>query len=82
MEKVVVAVDGRNAEPPGIYKTLKNWGISTGTTLLHHAAPQGGVTEIAATEPAVPSVEIIDDGPSPTAGQPVPPGGWMVGEPG
>lgn len=30
MEKVVVAVDGRNAEPPGIYKTLKNWGISTG----------------------------------------------------
>lgn len=47
---------------------------------MHHAAPQGGVTEIAATEPAVPSVEIIDDGPAPTAGQPVPPGGWMVRE--
>ena len=25
-------------------------------------------------------MEIIDDGPPPTAGQPVPPGGWMVRE--
>ncbi|CAK9074085.1 unnamed protein product [Durusdinium trenchii] len=39
---------------------------------------QGGVTEIAATEPAVPSVEIIDDGDAPSAqatpNAPVPPG--------
>lgn len=35
---------------------------------------QGGVTELAATEPAVPSVEIIDDGDPVAAAAPVPPG--------